>query len=520
MAIELVKEDIVVSQVVSRDNSQTVIENDLIVPDSKPDILRILVLDGDVFVNSVETGKDRITVGGIIRYKILYMSEDNNTDVKSITSDVAFSEVIHATGVGPDMNCRINCDLEHIEYKVPNDRKLNLKTIMDISYNVSDERSFGFASEIEGADDMQVLRNTYIINSFVGNGEERFALNESLEVPDKNPAILDILRSDAKISNIDYKVTDNKIIAKGEIRVATLYMGNGESMGIGYMEHEIPFTQFMDLPGVDEYSYCDIDCKIVNTSFGAEEDSEGEARFLNYEAEIKIDAIAFAKREIEIIEDAYSPSKRVDLSVSNVELEDISDSVGEQFPAREVLTVMGDNPNAAGIYNVSTKPVVSGYSTFDTKVTVEGFVQCSMLYATSDEEQPINSLKHEIPFKHTVGVDNIRQDENCNIQLAVENLTYDVLSGSEIELKMAVNMALKPIKPLEVNLLDKIEEREEDEPRAENKYSILIYFAQENDTLWSIAKRYGTTILNIENINDMEDSSIISPGQQILIPCR
>ncbi len=50
MSLELVKEAVRLNQTVGEDSTQTIVENDIIVPDIKPDIVRILLLDGDVFI--------------------------------------------------------------------------------------------------------------------------------------------------------------------------------------------------------------------------------------------------------------------------------------------------------------------------------------------------------------------------------------------------------------------------------------------------------------------------------------
>jgi len=39
------------------------------------------------------------------------------------------------------------------------------------------------------------------------------------------PAIKEILRNDVKIVGKDYRISDDKIIAKGDINILTLYIG-------------------------------------------------------------------------------------------------------------------------------------------------------------------------------------------------------------------------------------------------------------------------------------------------------
>ena len=56
------------------------------------------------------------------------------------------------------------------------------------------------------------------------------------------------------------------------------------------------------------------------------------------------------------------------------------------------------------------------------------------------------------------------------------------------------------------------------EAEAMDRPSIIIYFAQKGDTLWSVAKRYRTTIADILLANAMEEEVPLKPGMQLIIP--
>ena len=49
-------------------------------------------------------------------------------------------------------------------------------------------------------------------------------------------------------------------------------------------------------------------------------------------------------------------------------------------------------------------------------------------------------------------------------------------------------------------------------------YSVIIYVVKPNDTLWKIAKRYGSTIDDIVRVNGIERPEKINVGEKIYIP--
>jgi len=107
---------------------------------------------------------------------------------------------------------------------------------------------------LRGIEDIQVLKDNVDIYCYLGENTVNCTSEEMLEVPAGKPAIKEILRNDVKIVGKDYRISDDKIIAKGDINILTLYIGDNEERSIQFMEHEISFTQFIDLPGISESS--------------------------------------------------------------------------------------------------------------------------------------------------------------------------------------------------------------------------------------------------------------------------
>ena len=66
-----------------------------------------------------------------------------------------------------------------------------------------------------------------------------------------------------------------------------------------------------------------------------------------------------------------------------------------------------------------------------------------------------------------------------------------------------------------INMIDSIQE---DGEREEQDYSIMMYIVKKGDTLWKIAKEFGSTIDGIARVNGIEDKNLIFPGQKLFIP--
>ena len=132
MALELVKEPIRINQVMGDNFSQTLVEGDIIVPDVKPDIQRILQVDGTAVISGSEIQQDKVIVNGIVNFKILYVpdvSDPEDAVVKSINASSNFTHQVELKGARPNMRPQLETDIEHIEFNMLNGRKLNVKTV-------------------------------------------------------------------------------------------------------------------------------------------------------------------------------------------------------------------------------------------------------------------------------------------------------------------------------------------------------------------------------------------------------
>jgi len=520
MSLELIKESVMINQMIGEDSAQTVIENDIIVPDVKPDISRILLLDGDTYVNETEAAQDKILINGTIFYKILYVPEGDGREVKSFNISSDFDYALDVLDARPGAKCRVKCDIEHIEYNMMNERKINVKTILKVSGKAMEEIEQSAISNIGALEDVQVLRDSAQINCYLGDDTVDCNISEALAVPAGKPSVKEILRTDAKIINKEYRVEDGRAVAKGELNISTLYTADDEESSLQMMEFDVPFAQFFEMPNAGDYADIEVDYKIAGIQLEPAEDEDGELRVLNVEANLSLYASAYEKRNIDIVSDAYSPSVRLDIEKEPLKIEDVVTRSKTQVVIKDTISISDENPEIDEIFNVLCKPWMSDCEVNDDKVTIEGVVSNSVLYLSSDSERPVYCQEQEIPFRHTVDIKGIKPDMKCDIGLDIEHCSYSMISAKEVEIRLIIGLDIKVVRQVAFPLTVDIIEMPQEDRKWEDQPSLVIYFSKPGDTLWKIAKKYYTTVDYIQKINNITDQDLHSPGCQILIPKR
>ncbi len=521
MSLELYKEQIKINQLVGEEYTQTLVEGDIIVPDIKPDIAKILQVDGQAVVTGKEIQHGRVIINGIVNFKILYVPDQEGESIKSINAGTNFSHTIDIENARQDMNVMLESDVEHLEFDMTNSRKLNVKAVVSINCKVINNPVLDFVVGISGEQhDIQVLKKKINAYNIVAYDAEEFIITEDLEVPAGKPSIDDLLKVDVKIGTKDIKVIDDKIIIKGSFFVCTLYTSYAEEGTIQFMEHEVPFTEVLSMEGVTEDMYCDTEYEILKVYSQLKEDNDGDIRILSIENTLKVSAKASEKVSHEVVFDAYSPEGNMELKKIDCSIDEIVEENKVQAAVKDVIELPSDIPGIVQIYNVVTKPYISQTKVESDNIIVEGIIDTYILYLSDVEENPIYSYKQEVPFSRRIDVKGVQPDMACDIKIETDHISYSMSTSDELEIRYVLGVSFTVIKTSKVEVISEAQLLPDGELSYRFMPSIVIYFVQTGDTLWKIAKRYHTTICEIVRMNCIENPDLIYPGQMLLIPRR
>jgi hypothetical protein len=518
MSLNAVKETFRVIDSVNEESIQTVVENDVIVPDVKPDIMRILLLDGEISISNTEISNDRISISGIIKYKILYISDDENSSIKSINTNAPFYNDANISDAKAGMIPVVKGEIEHIEYNLLNGRKANLKAVLKINVKLLNEADKEVICDLKGYEDIQVLKENVNLNNYIGYNKADILVEDSLEVPSGKPAIKEILRNDVKIINKDYKVSDNKINVKGELNISTLYVADDEQGSFQSMEHEIPFSRQIDMEGAGENSNCLLDYNILDYKFEAGEDSDGELRYINGDVSLEVSGHCYERKSLSVISDAYTPQTIIEFDREALMVEDAVMETRSQIILKDTIAINAENPDIQEVFNVLCSPILSECRILEDKAVVEGYIRVNLLYLSNNAEDPVSCFQQEVPFRQNIDIKGVKPDMKCDVGMDIEHYNYSVVSVSEVEIRMAIGLNILGLNKQTVPFMVDASEKSMEEAKKNRRPSMTIYYTQQGDNLWKIAKRYFTTIDEIKKFNNIGDKDTLFPGQQIIIP--
>lgn len=505
MVLETLNENLCVNKLIATKKDVIMVEGDVIVPDSKPDILNTICTSGVVCIYKKEVLDEKVRMDGNINTYIMYLAEDTQDKVRGINTSLDFSEVISVPNAKEGMESVIQTKLKSIECKVINGRKIGVKATLEIEIKIYDKEEVEIVNDIQNAEGIQILKEDLRVNSLVGMGENKIYTKDNISI-DAIDNLAEILKTDLAIVDKDVKVSYNKILAKAEARVKIMYLT--EDNRVNSIDTKIPIVGFIDLPNVTEENICDLDYEIKNMII---KPNATEEHSIYIELEIGVVAIVYEEKQINLIQDLYSPCENLEFNKKKITTITNKQTRKEIKQIREKVEIEGiDNKN---IIDVDVNPMIEKQDNLANRIVYTGSLEINFILSNQELQMEVRNSK--IPFEYTV--DGVEDAENVNSRLDMEvaNQDFVIQDGGIVSSNIDLVMNSDMYRNTNMNIMNEIQTNGE---REAEDYSLILYMVKKGDTLWQIAKRYGSTIDDIVRTNGIEDADRISPGQKLFIP--
>lgn len=517
--METVKRNIVIDKKIGKEVSQLLIEGDIIVPDTKPDMDRLLKKSANAYIDSREIGNERVSFKGNLDIEVLYIAKGEDKAIHSMRTSTPINDFINMEGALNDMFVSTRCDITNIEYKIINDRKVSYRAIVDVMAEVVSKEENEVVVDIEGIPESQMKKTQVSMNRLVTGKNDRFIIKEEISLPSGKPNIRELLESSFYICSKEVKAGDGKVNVSGNLKVLCLYKSDEEDGIIEYIENEVPFSGSLEADGCDDTMLAEVKTDILQCFSQVRQDEDGEERVIEIEAEIGADIRVLKDETVDILEDTYCINKNAELSQEFMEYPMFLCRNKNQCPIKEMVKLDSDCPPILQILSTCGNVHIDEAKAVDDKVVVEGIIEVDILYVTNKDETPLYCYSTVIPFRQAIDTKGVDSDKKLllTIDSGIEHIGVNMLSDSEVELRCVINFDLLVREERKLGIIFDVDFTPIDEEVIDSIASMTIYVVQKGDTLWNIAKKYNTSIDDIVMVNDIENPDRIYPGQRLLI---
>lgn len=503
--IDTLRENLCINKLVTEKKEIIFVEGDMIVPDSKPDILDTICTSGVVSIYKKEVQDEKVRLDGCINTYIMYMPDGADDIVRGLNTTVDFSENISVPEARDGMGVVSDVSIKSIEAKVINGRKVGIKAALEVRLKIYSNEDVEIVNEIQNRDDIQILKEDLKVNSLIGQGETKIYAKDNIQI-DNIDDLAEILKAQISLTDKDIKVSYNKVLTKAEAEIKIMYLT--EDNRINTINYKIPVVGFIDIPNVSEDNICDVNYEIKNIII---KPNAQEEHSIYVEMEIEVKCYVYENKQINLIQDLYSPNEN--LEFDNKQISAIIDKQNKIDVKQIRENVNFQDVDGLKLIDVDVSASILNETKINSKILYEAELNMKFLFENSKSQIIVKEAK--IPFEYTL--ENLQNGESLNTDnvIDIKNQDFILQDGGNVDCNIDLQIATNMYRTANINTIDNIQENGD---REEQDYSIVIYVVKKGDTLWNIAKQFGSTVESIAKVNDIENANQIMPGQKLFIP--
>ncbi len=509
MELRLDKEPVFLSETVFDGQNEQGVELDYILPDYYPDIFKILKCTITPGIVSYSLSGSQLFYDAAALVRVMYISEESG-EIHCVEQRYTYSKAVDLPRPCDKGSVKLRPITEYANCRAVSSRRIDVRGAVSCKIKISAVKE---VSVISGADDLEVKRFplTYCSDKLIA--QRLFAVREDIETG--TGAIVSILSSDVCAEVSDVKIIADKAVVKGTARLKALYCVKRSNLSVEteVMEADIPLSQIIELEGVsDEHvcvsSFCVMDLNLEIKS------TEGEASVIGCSATVDCTVTAYKESTVSVVTDLYSTKYETSYIKAPVRTEFAPQPVSKQ------LTLKGSLECTEGsleeIYDCRLElSNITCRRSDESEMLISG--QC--LYQAIGRTvggNPVFIEKSEA-FELCADFSGIDAASVIDPELRPQSVSFSISDDKTVEVRaiLSLNGCL-----LRVRSVDVISEviLDSDKPKEVNtEYALKMYFAEPEEEIWEIAKRYNTSSSAIMAENDLDCDAVSQPCM-LLIP--
>lgn len=469
---------------------------ELRLPDAMPDIGTVLGAWGQLLIRSKEWRGTGMNVSGGVMVWVLYAPEDGSM-VRTVEGWIPFQMHWDFPQTQQDGKMVMNGLLRSVDARCLSARKLMARASVSMLAQAMEPGSFSVFTPGKMPEDVQLLHRSYPLCYPSEAGEKMFSLDEELALPADLSGAGKLMYYSLQPEIIDQKIMADKVVFRGMAAVRGLFRCEDGELRSG--SFEVPFSQYAQLDREYGQGSC---VQVTPAVTGLELDmQEGSLRL---KAALTGQYVIYDRPVIDIIEDAYSPLRPVQLHTEELQTTVVLDFHREMLRAQQTSSA---NFRQVLDASLSAQQPIRQKGADRVELVIPG--SFALLGKDGQGNPQGSSVKWEGSCSLPVGEDVKVMAWCCptgSVQADMTGEQLQLRSDVAVDMMTLTDRGLSQITGLSLG-----ECREEDTERPG-----LILCRAGRKSLWELAKQAGSTVEAIREANGLQEEP--EPERMLLIP--
>ena len=183
---------------------------------------------------------------------------------------------------------------------------------------------------------------------------------------------------------------------------------------------------------------------------------------------------------------------------------------------REIINIPPESGEIERVIYITGRVLKSEANAEYGKEVISGVLEAEIIAEPADKRVPPFKMTKKIPLRGSMDIACARNGMAAEDDVYIRDLRCDKINNKQVEINAGLFVTGTVYSRSQKRLIKNpafIEQESNDERRP----GMILYVTKPQDTLWSIAKKFRTTITKIRRVNDIAEEKGISEGRRLLI---
>ena len=463
---------------------------DFTLPDYQPEIKRLLRVSATVLPPSRYVGDRECEITGNIDYYVLYIGSDNAIYCAPLTGDYKISAPVeHPSGeesyiASPESLVTVVSDT--VSGRVTAPRRINIKCRLRARAQVFGDSPVD-AGEIGQNEDIQVLKSI-LRSSRVSCGMRDTVRVSDEIICDRGEGDLRVIYGEGRVLFGEVMPTSGEIFCRGDVYLKLMLCRDDGSLPYT-VTRKIPISASVQVTGAESGGSATAKGTVTDMSITVEEGRIGIDLGVAVEAEVCFEEMT------EHVKDVYSTERAAENVYKRVSLPTFATAFGGNFTLSD-SAALDEVGIAAGakIVDACGFAIPEEYKLEGGGCAVSGKARFSLLLEKDGE---FSTAEMELPFSYRTGANGEFDRAICSAEVVSVRARAD---GDRVGIDAEIAISGRAYAEREKRMLSRVGFGE---PLRHERGETVVCYPSKDDSLWSVAKRYGASLSRVAEANGL-----------------
>ncbi len=470
------------------------VETEVIVPDTQADVYSIVTAAAQCQIKQKTVLKDRITVEGLVEIEALCREEEGDA-LQIVRGSAPFTQELILAGCSEAGIAAIRMDVLRCDAHIRNPRKLQLQAQLTAAAQLFQSEQLTVTQGVSAVEEegIQTLVKTAEADVLRAVCEKKLTAVDEVQLSQNGQ----LLQYTVNWRQEEQRVLSGKVMLRGSVLLQTTFLQKGQ---LTVQEYAIPFSQVLECDGTQTGDSVTVEYQTMQTQVTV---LEGDTPCLSCNFTGIATAFITRRMRLNVLRDIYSTRHPAECRISDLDCPAWC-SMERAVPSAElvhlqerVISVNDCKVRSRGFLDEGGKP--GGIYTFRLLYTCqEGQLHCTE-HTVKVVDEKILPMKR--PAVRAGWKDLSARPEEGGIRLnftAVMNCTGISEQPCPQVSGCVLDMTATLAGPLAGTL--------------------VLRTIQAEETPWSIAKQYCSSVNRVLEANKLEPADTLVPGRLMIIP--